>query len=1086
MTVNDGQLRRLVGGGWLPRVGLLILIGVVAAPLWVRAEAHAVAPEAPEVEILSRQATSAFLRGVLNPGKEGEGGTYEFLYKASKTECEGGSHAPMSPGLSLGLEHEEVLEELVGLEPGTEYTLCLRAENTKGEPAVSPPVTFRTALPPETPETKPATEVTGASATLNGTLNPGAPGEAGTYEFLYRASATECEGAEGKSAPEPVGTTPGMEKEAVSVGLTELLPTTQYTFCLLARNQAGETAVGPPETFTTPAAAPTVSEQLASGVGSTEATLSAQIAPGGLPTTYHVDYGTSVPYPASTTEVSLPASPTAVGVQEHLTGLQPGTLYHVRVVATNSLGAVAGVDVTFTTAASGGPSTVALPDNRGYELVSTVENTEVYFPAADLPIGLDISGLPGGFRAAAGGDAITYLADPPSSGEGEGTGKTGNAAGNQYLAKRGQTGWYASDIEPLGEEESKTQYMAFSPDLAVAVAFTNNFAVKAEPQAPADCLTKGRRYGYFASYDAGGYHALPAPPAQCAAGGWTAGTSADHYHILLPGVEGALYDSTADGLHRVDLLPSGEPALSPNATFGGGMRQAGPHGDNNFSNDISDNGSRVFWTDLNTAVTAEDPAGTTRLFVRANDAATPSPIGVKGECTDPAGACTVQVDAVRGGSGSSGGGRFWTASNDGSKVFFTDCSRLTDRSTAVSGGGCGDSETATGNDLYEYDVNSGHLTDLTVDLNSGDALGADVQGVIGASKDGTYVYFVAHGVLTSGSNAEAKEPTAGQPNLYLAHNGTTTFVATLSGSDHGSAACSGNLACGDWVGDPATRTAEVAPAGHRVAFMSTLPLTGYDTRSYPEVFVYDADRGKIACASCDPSGAPPVPMVDETNDFSDPVKRGGFVTISNNSTFATRWINDGGTEVFFNTSQALVPQDTNGRLDVYEWESDGAGSCRQSAGCIKLLSTGISPNRAEFVDASATGSDAFFIARADLVPQAGGEVTKLYDARVDGGFPEISRACTGTGCQGVPPAPPTFATPSSATFSGTGNFLPRRGKSKTAAEIRAEKLAKALKVCRATHNTRKRVACKRRARKLYGAARSKARNPPVRPRRTAR
>jgi hypothetical protein len=126
--------------------------------------------------------------------------------------------------------------------------------------------------------------------------------------------------------------------------------------------------------------------------------------------------------------------------------------------------------------------------------------------------------------------------------------------------------------------------------------------------------------------------------------------------------------------------------------------------------------------------------------------------------------------------------------------------------------------------------------------------------------------------------------------------------------------------------------------------------------------------------------------------------------------------------VFFDTSQPLVPQDTNSRQDVYEWESNGAGSCRTSAGCIYLLSTGTSPSNAGFVGAGASGKDVLFIARAELVPQARDEVAKLYDARVDGGFPETSLTCSGTGCQGVPPAPPIFATPSSVTFNGIGNF----------------------------------------------------------------
>ena len=39
--------------------------------------------------------------------------------------------------------------------------------------------------------------------------------------------------------------------------------------------------------------------------------------------------------------------------------------------------------------------------------------------------------------------------------------------------------------------------------------------------------------------------------------------------------------------------------------------------------------------------------------------------------------------------------------------------------------------------------------------------------------------------------------------------------------------------------------------------------------------------------------------------------------------------------------------------------------------------------------------------------------------------PARRSGCSGTGCQGVPPAPPIFATPASATFTGVRNLAPR-------------------------------------------------------------
>ena len=71
-------------------------------------------------------------------------------------------------------------------------------------------------------------------------------------------------------------------------------------------------------------------------------------------------------------------------------------------------------------------------------------------------------------------------------------------------------------------------------------------------------------------------------------------------------------------------------------------------------------------------------------------------------------------------------------------------------------------------------------------------------------------------------------------------------------------------------------------------------------------------------------------------------------------------------------------------------------------------------------------------------------------------------ACTGTGCQGVPPAPPIFATPSSVTFNGVGNFEPSQ---KTTVKPKAK-----LKHCK-KGLTRKHGRCvKKKAKKAQKAA----------------
>jgi hypothetical protein len=126
--------------------------------------------------------------------------------------------------------------------------------------------------------------------------------------------------------------------------------------------------------------------------------------------------------------------------------------------------------------------------------------------------------------------------------------------------------------------------------------------------------------------------------------------------------------------------------------------------------------------------------------------------------------------------------------------------------------------------------------------------------------------------------------------------------------------------------------------------------------------------------------------------------------------------------VFFDSAEALVPQATNGLIDVYEWERDGAGSCQRAGGCVYLLSSGTSTDNSYFTDASENGDDVFFVSRAKLAPQDEGETLEMYDARVGASQRLVSPQCTGMGCQGVPEAPPIFATPSSVTFDGVGNF----------------------------------------------------------------
>ncbi len=159
--------------------------------------------------------------------------------------------------------------------------------------------------------------------------------------------------------------------------------------------------------------------------------------------------------------------------------------------------------------------------------------------------------------------------------------------------------------------------------------------------------------------------------------------------------------------------------------------------------------------------------------------------------------------------------------------------------------------------------------------------------------------------------------------------------------------------------------------------------------------------------------------------------------------FLTRNLSEDGSRVFFQTQEALVPQDKNGQTDVYEWEREGAGSCEHASasfsasngGCLYLISTGESDKPSYFGDASANGSNVFFFTRQSLVGQDRDENYDIYDARIDGGIaaqnPVPSASCKGEECLGPAGSAPVFNAPSSATITGDGNPTPTGSKPKT-------------------------------------------------------
>jgi len=66
---------------------------------------------------------------------------------------------------------------------------------------------------------------------------------------------------------------------------------------------------------------------------------------------YYFQFGTITNYDNLTPANNLPAGTNFVIASNFVSGLVPGTFYHYRIVATNSMGTGSGADVTFTTVA---------------------------------------------------------------------------------------------------------------------------------------------------------------------------------------------------------------------------------------------------------------------------------------------------------------------------------------------------------------------------------------------------------------------------------------------------------------------------------------------------------------------------------------------------------------------------------------------------------------------------------------------------------------------------------------------------------------------------------------------------------------
>ena len=701
--------------------------------------------------------------------------------------------------------------------------------------------------------------------------------------------------------------------------------------------------------------------------------------------------------------------------------------------------------------ATGQPYSMALPDCRAYELVTpgsgkngaTFRNLGSDAPTVKLEVGSGAA------------EAMIY----------NGTSAFGGSLGSQsgtdyYSVQRGADGWVTTDrngpaadytydgsvVTPIASADATKLLYDFGAPLSQAFfigepngSFVGTVALPSS--AEATNLKGASSFLNTIVAQADGGHSIQIVGA---------GGSSPQLYPLGIGDDGQVISDCATALGSVGHLH--EPVTNFHA--------------------ISESGETVFFT----AEGHAEPGCPSRTQVYAQIDATQA-VDISEPSSTDCPTCETALAAQRNAT-------FQGASADGSKVFFTTQQQL------FSG--------QTSENIYEYSfaAEAGHKISL-VSVGSSEP---KVQGVVRISDDGSHVYFVAQGVLTSVKNSGGQEAQAGADNLYVYERdaaypaGHTQFIAALcsgptaSGtisdtvcpadlnSQQGEIVSGGILPLNDstlWLGeDNRHRLAQSTPDGQFMVFDSYGDLTSDKTSTAEAVYLYDAASGSLVRASVGQEGYDD----DGNNDAYNATIGGGGpehaeIEKPGSDTSDLGAVSEDGSYVFFDSSEALVPDAVAGVEHVYEYHE----------GQVQLISDGQDEGGAVFLRATLSASDVFFTDSDTLVSQdvdAGGE--NIYDARIDGGFPAlvpVSAGCSGDACQGSQSPAPALQSPASALFTGGANVTPptltkpplTQAKPPAKKLTRAQKLAKALKKCKAKRTKKKRAGCQKQARKRYGA-----------------
>ena len=868
--------------------------------------AIATAPTVTLEDASSVTYTSAKVSGKVDPKDEET--TYRFQYTSDPGQgwIDGEENAP----LAANSGEASVSEELKFLQPGTGYYVRLVAENADGQTIAtrSGPAFSTIATPAPTVSIDPPSSVTSSGAHFSGEINPGGSDPALNVQWRF-VCTPECLSFNGgfiaaDNSSHPVG----VESEP-------LLPNTTYEVSLVAEN-AGSQATAGPLSFTTPAQAPQIVGTFVNPLP-TEAALSAEVNPGGLPTKYRFEYGPTAAYGSSTATKTIDGGVKRL-VRESLSGLVPGLTMHFRVVAENALGTTEGPDRVFTTPAFVSADTCPNAAIRAFQGASQVGDCRAFekISPADKT-GADISIYAS--QSSVDGNAVAYQ----SAGAFAGAEGAGHADG--YIARRGGAGWVTEPIAPyqtpnaFGALYDLNGYDRFTPDLSKGVLMAWHHPEERNSEVDLD-----QKLLFLRSADGSFLQLTPSvtPPPIFDQDLTFVGASEDLTRVFFESSKHLTPDAPPAGVNEVYEWADGEVSVVgvlPNGTVApAGAKTASLRGNVSLAEhkwSVSPNGRDIVF----------QSGSPEQIYLRSNGTTT-TPISLSQK------------------SGSEGepaetGAKFLAGVKDASggfaKLYFTSSTELTD--DAFTG------PAQEGSELYEYDVATGVLRALTANEDPENPQGARVLSSWFHASESGYLYFNANGALAPGATGNSE-------NLYVIYNGQTEFVALFD-----------NL-----------EKPHISANGKRALLFTRAELTGESTGDGQQAFIYDQPSGTIVCASCTPgkvpSGADPHgfitgyshPTDHEPNNISadgsraffqtatalDPSDNNGAADVYEWHEGAIRLISSGrgteganfldaspsGNDVFIATGEGLVPSDRDASVDIYDVRVNGGFPVPPTAG----------------------------------------------------------------------------------------------------------------------------------------------------------